>query len=63
MLSLMPTESYRLTVTVKLAVPVLALESVAVQVTRVRPMWKALPEAGLQVAGTGPSTSSCAAIA
>src|SRR5690348_6222582 len=45
---------------VKRAVAVLPLESVAVQVTSVRPISKALPEAGSHAAGTGPSTASLA---
>jgi hypothetical protein len=47
-------------VTLNEAVPVLALLSVAEQVTRVRPSGNRLPDLGAQVAGTGPSTASMA---
>src|SRR6187551_2957474 len=50
----------RRTVILKLAVPALALVSVAEQLTRVRPMRKRVPERGRHVTGTGPSTSSVA---
>src|SRR5262245_43839763 len=51
--------AYRLrTVTVKLAVAVFTLVSVAVQRTRVRPTRKNEPERGSQVTGTVPSTAS-----
>jgi hypothetical protein len=43
---------------VKLAFAVLALESVAEQVTFVRLILNRLPEGGLQVVATGPSTAS-----
>ena len=49
-----------LTVTLKDAVPVLALESVAVQSTRVRPIRNRLPDRGTHVLGTWPSTASVA---
>ena|SRR5919198_6028003 len=49
-----------LTVTLKDAVPVLALESVAVQRTTVRPIRNRLPDRGTHVAGTWPSTASVA---
>jgi hypothetical protein len=48
------------TVTSKSALPVFPWESVAVQVTFVVPSGKVLPEAGLQLTGTGPSTLSFA---
>src|SRR5919197_226114 len=47
--------STRFTVTLKLALPVLPWESVAVQVTFVVPSGKVLPEGGLQLTGSGPS--------
>jgi hypothetical protein len=50
----------RRTAIVKRAVALLALESVAVHVTRVRPIANSLPERGLQLTGTGPSTASLA---
>jgi hypothetical protein len=52
--------TYRLdlTVMVNVAVAVFPLLSVAVQVTRVLPSLKPLPEPGLQVTGSVPSTSS-----
>src|ERR687887_64322 len=52
--------STRFTVTLKSALPVFWCESVAVQVTFVVPRGKVLPEAGLQVTGSGPSTLSVA---
>jgi hypothetical protein len=52
--------STRFTVTLKSALPVLPCESVAVQVTFVVPTGKVLPEDGLQLTGTGPSTLSFA---
>jgi hypothetical protein len=52
--------SARFTVTLKLALPVLPFESVAVQVTCVVPSGNVLPEAGLQVGVSGPSVSSVA---
>jgi hypothetical protein len=55
-----PFYRLRLTVTVKDAVLVLPLVSVAEQVTRVRPTANGLRDLGEQVTGTGPSTSSCA---
>jgi hypothetical protein len=39
---------------------VLPDESVAVQVTSVTPTWNVLPDGGVQLTGTGPSTSSVA---
>jgi hypothetical protein len=52
-----------LTVTVKVTSPALALESTAEHVTFVRPTRKKRPDAGLQVAGTLPSTASVAVTA
>src|SRR5918911_2109918 len=52
--------STRFTVTLKLALPVLPCESVAVQVTVVVPTGKVLPEDGLQLTGSGPSRLSLA---
>src|SRR5919201_330441 len=52
--------STRFTVTLKFALPVFPCESVAVQVTFVVPTGNVLPEAGLQFAGSGPSTLSFA---
>jgi hypothetical protein len=52
--------STRFTVTLKLALPVLPCESVAVQVTFVVPTGKLLPEDGLHVGVSGPSTLSFA---
>jgi hypothetical protein len=49
-----------LTVTLNEAVAVLALESMAEHVTRVRPSGNRLPDRGSQVTGTGPSTASLA---
>jgi len=49
-----------LTVTVKVALPVLPAESVAVQVTGVAPSLNVLPEAGVQVVATEPLTESVA---
>ena len=48
------------TLTVKLAEAVLPWESVAVHVTLVVPSWNSAPEPGVQVTGSGPSTSSTA---
>lgn len=45
---------------VKAAVAVLALESVAEQITRVRPILNSVPERGEHEALTGPSTASMA---
>jgi hypothetical protein len=53
----------RFTVTTNVAVLVLALVSAAEQRTRVRPILNRTPDAGRQVAGTAPSTSSCAVTA
>jgi hypothetical protein len=49
-----------LTVTVKLACAVLALVSLAEQLTVVAPGRNKLPEPGMQATDTGPSTSSVA---
>jgi hypothetical protein len=57
------TVSSRLTVTVKEAEPVFPCESVAVHVTVVVPTGKVLPEAGLQVGVSAPSTVSLAVAA
>ena len=50
----------RRTVTLKLAVAVFPLMSAAVQFTTVLPILKRLPDAGLHVTGTEPSTASLA---
>src|SRR5918911_1538822 len=52
--------STRFTVTLKLALPVFPCESVAVHVTFVVPTGKLLPDAGLHVGVSGPSTVSLA---
>ena len=52
--------SFSVTVTVKEAEPVLPCESVAVHVTVVVPTGKLLPDAGLHVGVSGPSTMSFA---
>src|SRR5205807_3712064 len=52
--------STRFTVTSKSALPVFPCESVAVQVTFVVPTGNVLPDDGLQLAGSGPSTLSFA---
>jgi hypothetical protein len=49
-----------LTVTVNVTLAALALESVAEQLTFVRPIRKKLPERGTQVTGSVPSTTSIA---
>jgi hypothetical protein len=53
-------QGLRVTLTMKVAVLVLPLVSVAEQVTRVRPTANRRPDRGEQVTGTTPSTSSCA---
>ena len=50
----------RLTVIVNCLFAVLPLESVAEQLTFVRPTLKLIPERGLQLAGTAPSAASLA---
>src|SRR5919197_5574842 len=52
--------STRFTMTLKLALPVLPCESVAVHVTCVVPSGNVLPEGGLHVGVSGPSVSSFA---